>query len=184
MGDNTQKGARMDRATTLTLTEQDLRLAGRRHVFSSLTQRQTMIRLGIIWLGAFVVSIGMFLVLGTGKFAFWQASALALAVATIGAIGVPILMPLLALPMAIKRRFRQDAMLRQPLTVTWTDSHYRVETESTTNNLPWRDYARWCEDEAQFLFFLSDYTYQVLPKRVLTPEQVADIRAVVTTARA
>lgn len=174
----------MNRETSFTLAERDLLVAGRRYVFSSLSERRTLVRLILVWIGAVLACLAMFHFLGTGRMELSTSVGIAMVIATLGAFVVPAAVPLLTLPIVTKRRFKQDAMLRKPLTVRWSETHYRVETDDTTNNLLWTDYAKWREDEKQFLFFLSDYNYQILPKRALTPEQVADIRAVVTAARA
>lgn len=173
----------MDRSTTFTLSERDMLNAGRRYVFFSMTERRTVIRLGLVWLVGLAVGVAVFMVLGGGRYDFWRAMFPALMFATIGVILVPLAVPLITLPFVVKRRFRQDAMLRRPLFISWSDTHYRVETEGVTNNLLWADYSKWCEDKSQFLFFLSDYNYQILPKRVLSMEQIADLRAAVIAAR-
>jgi hypothetical protein len=173
----------MDRSTTFTMSERDLLMAGRRAVYFNLTDRRTMIRLGLLWLAALLASVVMFMVLRPGRYELLNIVPIAALIATLGAIVVPVLIPLLTLPIAIRRRYKQDAVIRRPLTMSWTETHFRAETEGVSNNLPWQDYVRWCEGSHQFLFFLSDYNYQILPKRVLSAEQIADIRGVVQAAR-
>lgn len=173
----------MERSTTFTMSEHDLLVAGRRYVYFSLTERRTMIRLGLLWLAALVVSVGLFMFLRPGRYELLEILPIAVLIATLGAFIVPVLVPLITLPIVTKRRYKQDAMIRRPLTMSWTETHFRAETEGVTNNLPWVDYVKWCEDKDQFLFFLSDYNYQILPKRVLSGAQIADIGAVVQAAR-
>ncbi|UYO00087.1 MAG: YcxB family protein [Devosia sp.] len=173
----------MDRSTTFTMSKDDLMSAGRRAVFFSLSQRRTMIRLGLLWLAALIIVIGIFMLARPGRYDLLGILPIALLIATTAAVVAPTVLPLISLPMVIRRRFAQDATLRRPLTMSWTDTHFRAETEGLSNNLPWADYVKWAEGKEQFLFFLSDYNYQILPKRVLTEAQVTDIRAVIQAAR-
>lgn len=174
----------MDRSTTFTMSERDLLVAGRRSVYFSLTDRRTMGRLVLLWLTALALSIVLFMALRPGRYELLDIVPIAALIATLAAFIVPVLVPLITLPIVTKRRYQQDAMIRRPLTMSWTDTHFRAETEGVTNNLPWVDYVKWCEDKDQFLFFLSDYNYQILPKRVLSGAQIEDVRSAVQTARA
>ncbi|NLR97145.1 YcxB family protein [Rhizobium sp. P38BS-XIX] len=94
----------------------------------------------------------------------------------IATFGVAFVIPLVLGPIIIRHRFRQDTLLRQTATVSWDEDAYEVEQPGIYNRIAWGDYSKWREGRHLFMFCRSDYSYQMLPKRVLTQEQIADIR--------
>ncbi|WP_350019326.1 YcxB family protein (plasmid) [Rhizobium sp. ZPR4] len=103
--------------------------------------------------------------------------ALVIAAAT---FGFAFVFPLLIGPVVIHRRFRQDKLLRQAAEISWNEEAYEVNQPGTHNRFAWTDYSKWREGRHTFLFFRSDYSYQVLPKRVLTQEQIDDISKILS----
>lgn len=172
--------ARMNRQVTFTLSEQDLRLAGRLHVFSWLREPRAMARMLAIWVGAMAVLLGFLYWTGVPWPRLSEKLPLFAFVPVAVVFSVAFVVPLVLGPIVVRRRFRQDKLLRQPVTASWDESAYQAEQPGIYNRIPWGDYAKWREDRHLFLFFLSDYSYQVLPKRALAPEQIADIQKVLS----
>ena len=86
--------------------------------------------------------------------------------------------PLALSPLVIRRRFKQDKLVRKPVSAGWDEEAYEAEQPGVHNRIAWRDYMKIREDRHLFLFFISDYSYQILPKRALTQEQIADLQRV------
>lgn len=162
---------------TFTLRELDLRRAARLHVFSSMRNLRTIVRLSILWIGAIVVLVAYLLTVGMPWADLRQNLPLFALIMAAAIFGTAFVIPLVLGPIVIRRRFRQEKLIRQPVSVSWDEEVYEVDQPGVHNRIPWRDYAKWREDRHQFLFFMSDYRYQILPKHVLTQEQIEDIRA-------
>lgn len=166
----------IDRTAGFTLSELDFRRAVRLHVFSSIREAHTIIRLLMVWVIAVgAIAVFCYAVLGLS----WPEVRGILpifALSSACAIGTVWVIPLVFSPLAIRRRFRQDKSVRQPITIHWNEEVYEAEQPGIHNRIAWRDYSKWREDRHLFLFFMSDYSYQILPKRVLNPEQIADLQ--------
>lgn len=168
----------MDRTATFTLTELDLRRSSRLQVLGSIGETRTIIRLVVVWVVGIVGYAAVMSAVGVP----WprvRGSLPTLALALVGAIlGVTVVLPLLLGPLVIRRRFRQEKQLTKPVSVRWDEEVYEAEQPGIQNRIPWADYAKRREDRHLFLFFMSDYNYQILPKRVLSEAQIADIRRI------
>lgn len=80
------------------------------------------------------------------------------------------------LPVYTRRYHAQAAILREEFTVAWSEAGLDSRTRRTTNVMPWEDYIGRREDAHILLFYQTDAMFQFLPKRVLTPAQVARLR--------
>ena len=170
------------RSATFVLSELDLRRAARLHVFSAMRDRRTIIRLSILWIGVMVALAIYLRLVGMPWAELREYMPLFVLVLASAAFGAAFVVPLLLSPMVIRRRFRQEKILREPAEVRWDEEAYEVDQPGIHNRIAWRDYTKWREDRYQFLFFASDYRYQVLPKRVLTQAQIEDVRAILLAA--
>ncbi|MCV9939838.1 YcxB family protein [Boseaceae bacterium BT-24-1] len=174
--------ALMNRKTTFTLDELDLRRAVRLHAFSAIRETRTLIRMAVLWAIAMAAFIGFFSAAGMP----WpelrgHLPAIALII-TATILGTSLGIPLALSPLIIRRRFKQEKLIRQPVSAGWDEEAYEAEQPGVRNHIPWRDYMKIREDRHLFLFFLSDYNYQILPKRVLTREQIEDLQRILATA--
>lgn len=170
----------MNRQTTFTLSERDLRRAGRLHVFSWIRQPRSILKLLVLWIVAIVVFLVFMYWSGVPWAALFAKLPLFALLSAVMAFGVPLLIPLALGPIIIRRRFRQDKLLRQSVTARWDESAYEAEQPGIHNRILWHDYSKWHEDKHLFLFFLSDYSYQILPKRALTAAQIEDLQRVMS----
>lgn len=165
----------MSRKTTFTLSEADLRQGVRLHVFSALRETRTIIRLSTLWVVA-TAALTAFNASSASWSGLLHGLPISALIVTAAIFGVAVGVPLALSPFAIHRRFQQDKLVRQPVSVSWDEEAYEAEQPGVHNRISWRDYAKWREDRHLFVFFMSDYNYQILPKHALTAEQIADLR--------
>lgn len=172
----------MNRKTTFTLDELDLRRAVRLHAFSAFREKRTLIRMALLWLIAMAAFIAFFSAAGM-PWPELRGNLLPVALVIVATIlGFGLGLPLALSPLVIRRRFKQDKLVRKPVSAGWDEEAYEAEQPGVHNRIPWSDYMKIREDQHLFLFFMSDYNYQILPKRVLTSEQIADLQRVLAAA--
>lgn len=175
----------VERSTTFTLDERDLRCAARLNVFRSFQEMRSrmLCYLAILWGVSLLPFLG-YLLGGheTAGLEFARGMSLFALAATALVFAVGMGLPLALSPSIIRRRFRQEKLLSQPVSASWDEEAYAAEQPGVQNRLLWSDYRRWREDRDLFLFMLSDYNFQILPKRALSPEQIADLQAILTVA--
>lgn len=168
----------MNRKATFTLDELDLRRAVRLHAFSGICEKRTIIRLALLWFIAMAAFIGFFSAAGMPgpelRGNLLPFALIIVAIILVFSLGIPLALG----PLVIHRRFKQDKLVRKPVSASWDEEAYEAEQPGARNHIPWRDYMKTREDQHLFLFFISDYSYQILPKRALTAEQIADLQRV------
>ncbi|UNK41586.1 YcxB family protein [Luteimonas sp. S4-F44] len=171
----------MDRNTIFTLDERDHRRGARVHLLRAMRDRRTRLRLMLLWLVATLVVSGIALILGTP----WSELAgdlpwIALvAAATI--LGFAFGLPLLLAPLLVRQRFRREPLLREPVIAHWDEAAYRARQGGVESRVAWGTYVAWQESPDLFVLFLSDYNFQLLPKRALDAAQVDDLRMLLAT---
>ena len=168
----------VNRKTTFTLDELDLRRAVRLHAFSGFRERRTLIRMAAVWAIAMAAFVGFFSAAGMPwpelRGHLWPFALVIIATILGASLGIPLALS----PLVIRRRFKQDKLVRKPVSAGWDEEAYEAEQPGVHNRIAWRDYMKIREDRHLFLFFISDYSYQILPKRALTQEQIADLQRV------
>ena len=81
------------------------------------------------------------------------------------------------LPGQALRAFRQNKTIHAPYTYAWTDEGISWESEAANARVAWRDLYRWGEGRSAFLFAVSERGVHYVPRRALSDEQAADLRA-------
>jgi hypothetical protein len=81
------------------------------------------------------------------------------------------------LPGQALRAFRQNKTIHHPYTYCWTDEGISWESEAANARVAWRDLYRWGEGRSAFLFAVSERGIHFVPRRVLSEEDAADLRA-------
>ncbi|KLJ00371.1 YcxB family protein [Luteimonas sp. FCS-9] len=166
----------MDRSTTFTLDERDHRRGARVHLLRAMRDRRTRLRLTLLWLAATLVATA-FLVLRDVPWPEvlghlpWLALGVAAAV-----LGFAFGLPLVLTPLVVRQRFRREALLREPVVAQWDEAAYRARQGGVESQVAWRTYVACQESRDLFVFFLSDYNFQLVPKRALDAAQVDDLR--------
>lgn len=76
----------------------------------------------------------------------------------------------------LKRSLSQNPQLREPRKVTIDPNGLQVEATSFSTDYQWGDFVEKVETSDVFLLFTSKLSALILPKRVLTPEQLVEFR--------
>ena len=71
------------------------------------------------------------------------------------------------LPMRARRIFRQQRAMQEPFVVRLGDDGVEWESAVTKRTLPWDYYVRCVEGPEHFLLYQSDWSFEILPKRLL-----------------
>jgi hypothetical protein len=90
-------------------------------------------------------------------------------------------LPLVLAPLVIRQRFRREALLREPVVAHWDEAAYRAHQAGVESRVAWGTYVAWDESPDLFVLFLSDYNFQLLPKRALDAAQIDDLRTLLAT---
>ncbi|MFD1794504.1 YcxB family protein [Paracoccus aurantiacus] len=163
------------RSAVIELTPRDFRLAHRLRALSGYRRGKTLIRLLLVWLFAIAV-FGVSDYLDGARGARLLNGLLhAAAIYGLLMVGVLLLMSFVLTPLVIRRRFRQDKLVGLPAQVSWNEKRYKVVAPNAQSDVQWTDYNKILSDRHSFLFFVSDYSFQILPTRFLTEAQIADI---------
>lgn len=80
-----------------------------------------------------------------------------------------------------RRTLAQQKSLRGPIVVSWTDAGVTFTGDNGEARLKWTDFVKTSQDEHVFLLYESDWLYRMVPKRVLSADQIKRIDAL--TAR-
>ena len=98
-------------------------------------------------------------------------------------IVIPPLSYLLYLPYKTRKVFREQKNLHYPMTVSWSETGFKVENQQGNATMPWTDFFKWSEDGRILLLYHSSRLFRMLPKRALTEAQLADMRQFITAPR-
>lgn len=166
----------MDRTTTFILDQRDHRRGARLHLARAMRDRRTRLRLALLWLFATLLVSGFALIGGIPRSELvgdlpWIAL-VAAATIVIFAFGLPLVLA----PLVVRQRFRREALLREPVVAHWDEAAYRAHQGGVESRVAWGTYVAWDESPDLFVLFLSDYSFQLLPKRALDAAQIDDLR--------
>lgn len=173
----------MNRSVTISLTEEDFlasqRLHARSHLRDSIRSRGFV----LAWLVLFAAAAGAFLLLGLWNTATMLALAAAAIVLPLASILLAMLLNRILGPPAARRNFRQQPSLQQTIEFSWSDAGLKARSTRGESVMPWTEYWKWRQDPKILLLYHSDRLYQFIPKRALSPEQMADLVAVMERQR-
>ena len=80
------------------------------------------------------------------------------------------------LPWRARRLWKQQKALHSPIRMRIGDDGLDVQTEHGHARTPWDHLHRWKENNHLFLLYDSDNLFQMIPKRVLRPDQILGFR--------
>jgi hypothetical protein len=80
------------------------------------------------------------------------------------------------IPITTRRTYRKHKALHRPCTLSWSESGLTVTGDSGEWKISWSDYLKWAENAEIFVLYQAPRLFNMLPKRALTPEQIADFR--------
>ena len=104
-------------------------------------------------IGFVALAIGMFLLVGLLSWLRWA----------------------VLLPRRIRRIYDQQLSLQDEHIVAWTQSGLQVSTEHGRMKLPWSRIRKRRQNATTILLYQSDVMFHAIPKRVLSPEQLASL---------
>ena len=88
------------------------------------------------------------------------------------------------IPVQARQVFRQQRGLHRPHEVSWNDAGLTTTAEDGTWTIPWADFHKSLELEDQFILFLSDAVFVMLPKRAFQDSgQIDEFRQSTTQVR-
>jgi len=161
----------LNRSITLQLTADDYAVANQLHVLSHYRRPVTVV-LVILWMAIVAGLIG---VLGSWAEAV-RTLPYILVLAVVGFAALMLMNYYVVAPMSARRIFPKQKTLHAPLTFSWSEAGLKTENLSGTWEIAWSDYLRFRENASVMLFYQAPRLFQMLPKRVLTAEQINDLR--------
>jgi YcxB-like protein len=160
----------MNRTVSLTLTADDYVAANRLHFLNGLRSRNA--------LAIFVMMAVAYLVwTAIAYFDQWEAlRVVALNVFFATVVILTIANYFLFVPIVTRRAYRNHKLLHRPYTFSWSETGLTVTSSSGQSQVAWSDYLKWYENAQIFILYQAPRLFNMLPKRALTPEQIADVR--------
>ena len=125
------------------------------------------------------VILCIFLILAAFVLAAFYQRHLGVIVGLVGGLGltVEILIATVFLPWQVRRLHAQQKDLATPFNYSWDDEYLEVKGANGQAKRPWRNYAKYLEDERVFLVYHADNIFEMLPKRWFKDEaQIAEFR--------
>ena len=165
---------------TFTLSEADYSGGIRDSYMARLFTAGTAARLSIGILFCVAVGIGASWLDGRTDSTGSYAAGFALLGATLFALIYAL--AFLGLKRRSRRLYRQQKMLHQPFTYRWTEEGLEMEAPRMRSFHPWPDFHRWSLSRSAILLFLNDQLFFVLPRRVLSAEDLQAIESSLTAA--
>lgn len=166
----------MSGTISYTLTEQDivtsLRLQYLRRAVSRRSLGTNAFFLAVLWLAILGVNLKQRAPLAD--------SALSALTACAVALGGTLLMSAVGYAFAAhrgRRLFRQQRTLHDAYEVTWSEAGLEVHGTAITSKLSWSDHESWQKEALGYLIYLSDYNFNLLPRRAFTDDQQEDFES-------
>jgi YcxB-like protein len=98
--------------------------------------------------------------------------------------GLIVPLGMLSLPILTKRNIRKlylnSVNLRGPLSLDADDDGMRFQGSTISSQVIWAHFSRYCEDDHSFLLFQNARIFNMIPKRKLSLEQIAELRGLFT----
>jgi len=147
---------------------------------TQLRRRSTWIAYGALWAFALVVFGAL----------QWPLTAPAVVTLLLMALLLPIV--IVGLPWLIVRitaRWGARRALRKQVTLpgehefAWTAERLAMRSRYGTADVPWKDFVDVAQNDALWLLFVSDRMYYLVPKRMLSPEQMASFQHALASGR-
>lgn len=76
--------------------------------------------------------------------------------------------------------YRKNAGLFSEVAVEIGGEGVHVLTAHSESTVPWSSYRRWVESEKVFLLYMGERTFNIIPKRILSVEQLEELRKLLT----
>jgi uncharacterized membrane protein len=73
-------------------------------------------------------------------------------------------------PSQIARSYNQHKELSSPFEMELTEAGYSIKNSYGSSTMPWKDFAKWKEDQQMILLYRTDAMFNMIPKRLLPEE--------------
>jgi hypothetical protein len=91
-------------------------------------------------------------------------------------LGLNVLSDRVLLPRRAKRFIEQQKSIQGEITIGWDVEGVAFSARTAQGHTAWNDYFKWLENDAVLVLFQSENLLNVLPKRCLSDDQIAEIR--------
>lgn len=78
--------------------------------------------------------------------------------------------------LSAKKQFAKAPALREPRTIELNDDGMTTDAGVASSKASWQAYMRFVESKDSFLLYTNPACFNIIPKRVLQPEQVDELR--------
>jgi hypothetical protein len=160
----------MDRSVSLTLTAEDYVTANKLHFINGCRSRCGLVTFG-------VVAIGYLAIVAFAYVDQWSTPALvALGASLVLFVAYMVVTYLVFIPLAARRNYRVQKTIHGLHTYSWSETGLTIVAERGEWRAAWGDYMKRAENARVLMFYQAPKLHNMIPKRVLTAEQIADIR--------
>ena len=78
--------------------------------------------------------------------------------------------------LSAKSQFAKNPVLREPRRVEFSNDGVKTDAGIASSQVSWKAFLRYVESTDTFLLYTSPACFAIVPKRVLQPEQVTELR--------
>lgn len=157
----------MNRSVSFTLSPQDFEAAFKLDMLERLKKRSFIAYMAFMW--AAVLSLHFFTWYRYGEGIGQVILPLILIV-----IGGRVVTYYILLPWKARRVLKYQKYMRYPVTITWSENNFKMESQLGIWDVPWNDYCRLAQNSEVVLIYHSPQQFYTVPKRVLSDAQVED----------
>jgi hypothetical protein len=83
--------------------------------------------------------------------------------------------------LSARSQFAKNPVLREPRRIEFNDDGVKTDSGIASSQAEWKAYLRYVESKDTFLIYTSPACFVIVPKRVLQPEQVNELRQLFQT---
>lgn len=83
--------------------------------------------------------------------------------------------------LSARNQFAKSPALREPRRIEFTDEGVKTDSGMASSQVSWKALLRYAESSDTFLLYTSPACFAIVPKRVLQPEQVNELRRLLQT---
>jgi hypothetical protein len=89
--------------------------------------------------------------------------------------GLVFVLQVFVMPARVRKLFAQYSNLTGAQEITIRDDAYGVRTQFGQAAIPWKQFVQWTQDDRLMVIFQTDNQFYLLPKRLLSSEQILGI---------
>jgi YcxB-like protein len=78
--------------------------------------------------------------------------------------------------LSARSQFAKNPMLREPRTIELNEDGVNTDAGIASSQMSWQAYLRYVESKDTFLLYTSPACFVIIPKRILQPEQMSELR--------